>query len=92
MVFVLSSYDTQSAGANGAAIIGVYSSLDEAKTEIKKLGRLDAAKSDSGLGNIEGDNGTAETGEGRIHYHVKDVKDVQQGGRRRARKTRRSRK
>jgi hypothetical protein len=89
MVFVLSSYDTQDAGANGAAIIGVYSSLDEAKTKIEALGRLDYAKSDSGLGNIEGDNGTAETGEGEIHYHVKDV---QQGGRRRARKTRRSRK
>ena len=88
MVFVLSSYDTQSAGANGAAIIGVYSSLDEAKTEIKKLGRLDYAKSDSGLGNIEGDNGEGDE-EGMIHYHVKDV---QQGGRRRARKTRRSRK
>lgn len=99
MVFVLSSYDTQSAGANGAAIIGVYSSMDEAKTKIEALGRLDYAKSDSGLGNIEGDNGSAETGEGEIHYHVKDV---QQGGRRRktrarkhkrvSRKTRRNRK
>jgi hypothetical protein len=99
MVFVLSSYDTQSAGANGAAIIGVYSSMDEAKTKIKALGRLDYAKSDSGLGNIEGDNGKGDE-EGRIHYHVKDV---QQGGRRRrktrarkhkrvSRKTRRSRK
>jgi hypothetical protein len=89
MVFVLSSYDTQSAGANGAAIIGVYSSMDEAKTKIEALGRLDRTDlKNSGLGNIEGDNGTAETGEGEIHYHVKDV---QQGGRRR-RKTRRSRK
>jgi len=87
MVFVLSSYDTRSAGANGAAIIGVYSSMEEAKTKIKALGRLDHATSDSGLGDIEGDNGTAETGEGEIHYHVKDV---QQGGRRRVRKTRRS--
>jgi len=88
MVFVLSSYDTRSAGANGAAIIGVYSSLEEAKTKIKALGRLDYAKSDSGLGNIEGDNGKGDE-EGMIHYHVKDV---QQGGRRRVRKTRRSRK
>ena len=86
MVFVLSSYDTQNAGAHGAAIIGVYSSMDEAKTKIKALGRLGHTKSDSGLGDIEGDNGTAETGEGEIHYHVKDVP---QGGRRRGRKTRR---
>jgi hypothetical protein len=87
MVFVLSSYDTTSAGANGAAIIGVYSSLEEARKKIEKLGRLGNTTSDSGLGDIEGDNGTAETGEGEIHYHVKDV---QQGGRRR-RKTRRHR-
>jgi hypothetical protein len=78
MVFVLSSYDTQSAGASGAAIIGVYSSLDEAKTKIEALGRLDYAKSDSGLGNIEGDNGEGDE-EGRTHYHVKNV---QLGGRR----------
>jgi len=88
MDFVLSSYDTQSAGASGADIIGVYSSLDEARTKIETLGRLDYAKSDSGLGNIEGDNGEGDE-EGRIHYHVKAV---QHGGRRRARKTRRSRK
>lgn len=99
MVFVLSSYDTHSAGADGAAIIGVYSSMDEAKTKIEALGRrLDHAKSDSGLGNIEGDNGKGDE-EGEIHYHVKDV---QQGGRRRktrarkhkrvSRKTRRNRK
>ena len=88
MVFVLSSYDTRSAGANGAAIIGVYSTMKEAEAKIRALGRLDHATSDSGLGDIEGDNGTAETGEGEIHYHVKDV---QQGGRR-SRKTRRSRK
>jgi hypothetical protein len=85
MVFVLSSYDTTSAGANGAAIIGVYSSMEEAKQKIKELGRLDYAKNDSGLGNIEGDNGTAED-EGEINYYVKEI---QQGGRRRTRKTRR---
>ena len=83
MVFVLSSYDTQSAGANGAAIIGVYSSMDEARKKIETLGRLGHTKSDSGLGDIEGDNGKGDE-EGEIHYHVKDV---QQGGRRR-RKTR----
>jgi hypothetical protein len=88
MVFVLSSYDTQSAGADGAAIIGVYSSLEKARKKIETLGRLDYANSDSGLGNIEGDNGKGDE-EGRIHYHVKDV---QQGGRRRTRSTRSARK
>lgn len=87
MLFVLTSYDTQSAGADGAVIIGIYSSMEEAKKKIETLGRLDHANSDSGLGNIEGDDGKGDE-EGRIHYHVKEV---QQGGRRRktTRKTRR---
>ena len=98
-VFVLSSYDTTGAGAGAAAIVGVYATLDAAKTKITALGKLDKTPGQElGLGTQTGDDGK-EDEEGVIHYYIKEVEVSLTGGRlmskkskRRARKTRRSRK
>jgi len=87
-VFVLSSYDTTGAGAGAAAIVGVYATLDAAKTKITALGKLDKTPGQElGLGTQTGDDGK-EDEEGVIHYYIKEVEVSLTGGRR-SRKTRR---
>jgi hypothetical protein len=97
-VFVLSSYDTTGAGAVAAAIVGVYATLDAAKTKIEALGKLDKTPGQKlGLGTQTGDSGKGND-EGEIHYYIKEIEVSLTGGRRsrkskrRAPKTRRSRK